>query len=102
MNSKTQLIKKTIAKINISKIISYQQEYPKSKTLKEIIRYTRTALENNEEEKIFKSVVDLAYNLDTLVNKTSYVRNEEEKKQLLKISEELFRNTIGLKDKNKL
>jgi hypothetical protein len=34
-----------------------------------------------------------------IVNKTKYVNDEEEKKYWLKISEELFENTVGLKDK---
>jgi hypothetical protein len=34
-----------------------------------------------------------------IVNKTCYVKDEEEKKYWLEISEELFENTVGLKDK---
>ncbi len=42
MNKSTQ-IKNIVAKIDTGKIINYQQEYPNSKTLKEIIRYSRIA-----------------------------------------------------------
>jgi hypothetical protein len=37
-NNKSTQIKNTIAKIDISKIANYQQEYPQSKTLRQIIR----------------------------------------------------------------
>ena len=80
MNSKTQLIKQTVAKIDLDKIASYLQEHSKSKTLKEIIKYRKRALERNEEENVFKLGTDLAYELDILVNKTGYVKKEEEKK----------------------
>ena len=51
---------------------------------------------------MFKLGTDLAYELDILVNKTGYVKKEEEKKFWLEISRELFENTVGVKDKNKL
>lgn len=98
-NHKSQQIKNIVAKIDISKIANYQQEYPKSSTLKEIIRYGRIVQEASDEKVIFKMGVRLAYNLDTICdsNKAGYVKNEEEKKYWLEVSEELFRNTIGKK-----
>jgi len=97
--NKTTQIKQVVAKIDISKIVVYLQEYPKSKTIKEIIKYSKRALDSNEEAKVFKLGTDLAYELDILVNKTSYVKKEEEKKFWLEISRELFENTIGVRDK---
>jgi hypothetical protein len=41
----------------------------------------------------------MAYDLDLIVNKTGYVKNEEEKKYWLAISEELF--NIGVKKEKK-
>jgi hypothetical protein len=78
--NKTTQIKNIVAKIDIEKINIYLQEYSTSTSLKEIIKYSKRALENNEEEKVFKLAVHLAYDLDTLVNKTDYVKNEKEKK----------------------
>ncbi len=98
--SKTTQIKNIVAKIDLDKIASYLQEYPKSHTLKEIIRYNKRVLGGNEEEeKVFKLGVKLAYNLDTIcdINKTGYVKNEVEKMFWLEISEELFKHTIGKK-----
>ena len=95
----TQKIKEIVAKIDIEKINSYLQEYPKSKTLKEIIKYSKRALDSNDDKKAFKLGTDLAYELDILVNKTSYVKKEEEKKFWLEISRELFENTVGVRDK---
>ena len=99
MNSKSQQIKSIVAKIDISKITAYLQENSTSRPLKEIIKYSKRILESNEEEKVFKLAVDTAYNLDTIVNKTNYVKNEAEKKHYLEIAKELFENTIGHKDK---
>ncbi len=99
MNSKTTQIKNIVAKIDISKITSYLQENSTSRPLKEIIKYSKRILESNEEEKVFKLAVDTAYNLDTIVNKTDYVKDEAEKKYYLEIAKELFENTIGHKDK---
>jgi len=98
MNNKNQQIKNIVAKIDIGKITSYLQEHSTSKTIKEIIKYSKRALDSNEDKKVFKLAVDTAYNLDTLVNKTNYVKNEEEKKLLLEIAKELFENTIGYKE----
>ena|SRR6185369_3834989 len=95
----TQKIKQTVAKIDLDKINSYLQEHSKSKTLKEIIKYSKRALESNDDEKVFKLGTDLAYELDTLVNKIGYVKEETEKKFWLEISKELFENTIGVRDK---
>ncbi|SRR6266480_4227798 len=95
--NKTVQIKNVVAKIDIGKIAGYLQEHSTSKTLKEIIKYSKMILDNNDDKKVFKLAVDTAYNLDTLVNKTYYVKNEEEKKLLLEIAKELFENTIGYK-----
>lgn len=97
--NKTQKIKQVIAKIDIGKISLLLQEYPKSKTLKEIAKYSKRALDSNEEAKVFKLGTDLAYELDILVNKTGYVKEEKEIKFWLEISRELFENTIGVRDK---
>lgn len=78
--SKTQQIKQVVAKIDIEKINGYLQEYPKSKTIKEIIKYSKRALDSNDDKKVFKLGTDLAYELDILVNKTGYVKKKEEKK----------------------
>ena len=78
--NKSQQIKNIVAKIDIGKINGYLQEYPKSKTIKEIIKYSKRALDSNDDKKVFKLGTDLAYDLDMLVNKTDYVKNEAEKK----------------------
>ena len=97
--NKTVQIKNIVAKIDLDKIANYLQEYPKSHSLKEIIRYSKRVLgSNEEEEKVFKLAVDTAYNLDTIVNKTDYVKDEAEKKYYLEIAKELFENTIGYKE----
>ena len=99
--NKLQQIKSIVTKIDTDKIINYQKEYSKSKTLKEIIRYSRITQEANDEKVVFKMGVKLAYNLDTICNpdKAGYVKDETEKKYWLEISRELFENTIGVKDK---
>jgi hypothetical protein len=81
MNSKTQLIKQTVTKIDLDKIASYP-ELPKSKTLRQIIRYSQRIQESNNDQEIFKLAVDTAYNLDTICDpdKAGYVKNEKEKK----------------------
>jgi hypothetical protein len=79
-NNKTIKIKEIVKKIDLNKITSHLQEYPSSKTLKEIVKYSKRALDSNEDKKVFKLGTDLAYELDILVNKTSYVEKEEEKK----------------------
>jgi len=101
--NKTAQIKQIIAKIDQDKIAGYLQEYPKSKTLKEIIKYSKRALDSNEEAKVFKLGAALAFDLDTIcdTNKTNYVKDEAEKKHWLEISRELFENTVGVKDKDK-
>jgi hypothetical protein len=95
----TQKIKNTVAKIDLDKIATYLQEHPKSKNLKEIIKYSKRVLGDNEKEKVFKLGTDLAYDLNMLAN-SDYVKNEEEKKHWLEISRELFENTIGVKEKS--
>jgi len=99
MNDKSTQIKNIVTKIDLDKIASYLQEHSKSKTLKEIIKYSKRALDSDEEKKVFKLGTDLAYELDILVNKTGYVKVEAEKKHWLEISRELFENTIGVRDK---
>ena len=97
--NRTAQIKSIVAKIDTNKIASYLQEYSSSKTLKEIIRYGKKILESNDEKTVFKLGVKVAYNLDTICDpdKADYVKNEEEKKYWLEISEELFKHTIGKK-----
>src|SRR2546423_2839251 len=99
MNSKSQKIKEIVAKIDIEKIISYLQEHSTSSTLKEIVRYSKISLDSSDEKVVFKLGVKIAYNLDTICDteKTGYVKDEAEKKHWLKISEELFKHTIGKK-----
>ena len=94
----TQKIKEIVIKIDLDKINSYLQEHSSSKTLKEIVKYSKRILDSNDDKKVFKLAVDTAYNLDTLINKTDYVKNEEKKKLLLEIAKELFENTIGYKE----
>ena len=89
-------IKNIVAKIDIGKIANYP-EYPQSKTLRQIIGYRKRALDSSSDQEIFKLAVRIAYNLDTIVNKTGYVNNEEEKKCWLELSQELFMNTKGPK-----
>jgi len=78
--NKTAQIKQIIAKIDLDKIAIYLQEHSTSKNLKEIIKYSKRALDSNDDKKVFKLGTDLAYDLDMLVNKTDYVKNEAEKK----------------------
>lgn len=97
--NKTAQIKKIVAKIDTEKIASYPQ-HSESKTLRQIIGYSKRILDNDE--KTFKLAVKIAYLLDVIVNINKYVNKEEEKKHWLKISEELFENTVGLRDENNL
>jgi len=48
MNSKSQQIKNIVTKIDIEKINSYLQEHSTSSTLKEIIKYSKRILDNDE------------------------------------------------------
>lgn len=100
-NSKSQQIKQIVTKIDLDNIAGYLQEHSTSTSLKEIIKYSKRILESNEEEKVFKLAVHLAYDLDTICdpNKTDYVKDETEKKHWLEIAKELFENTVGVKDK---
>src|SRR5688572_1379473 len=97
--TKTQLIRNAVAKIDIDQINDYLKEYPKSKTLRQIISYQKIIQASNNDQEIFKLAVSLAYYLDTICdpNKAGYVKNEAEKKALLAISQELFKNTVGIK-----
>ena len=99
--NKITKIKNIVAKIDIEKINDYLQEYPKSHTLKEIVKFGRKLLDNNEEKWVFRWSVKLAYNLDTICdpNKANYVKDEKVKKHWLEISRELFENTVGVKEK---
>jgi len=98
MNNKNQQIKSIVAKIDTNKIASYPQ-HPESKTLRQIIRFSKRISESSDEQEIFRLTVRIAYGLEMIVNKTKYIKNEEEKKYWSEISEELFENTVGLKDK---
>lgn len=98
--SKIPQIRNAVIKIDTRKIIDYQKEYPKSNTLKEVIRYSRIALNVDDEKVVFKMGVKLAYNLDRICDANgtaNYVKDEQEKKYWLEISEELFKHTIGKK-----
>lgn len=99
--NKTKKLKQAVAKIDISNITKYQQEYPQSKTLRQIIRYSQRIQDSNNDQEVFKLSVDLAYYFDFICdpNKSGYVKNEQEKKHLLEISKELFENTEGVKEK---
>lgn len=98
MNNKNQQIKSIVAKIDTNKIASYPQ-HPESKTLRQIIRFSKRISESSDKQEIFKLTVRIAYGLEMIVNKVGYVKDEEEKKYWLEISEKLFENTVGLKDK---
>jgi len=98
--SKTAQIKQIVAKIDLDKIANYS-EHPKSKTLRQIIRYSKRIIDSSDEQEIFRLAVRTAYNLDTIVNKTNYVKSEAEKQYWLKISEELFIDTLGEKKDKK-
>ena len=78
--NKTAQIKSIIAKIDLDKITTYLQEHSTSKNLKEIIKYSKRALDSNDDKKIFKLGTDLAYDLDMLANKTDYIKDKAEKK----------------------
>jgi len=102
MDGKTQLIKNAVAKIDIDKIINYQQEYPESKTLRRIVNCSKKVQERNSEQEIVKLGTDLAYYLDVICDssKGGYVKNEDEKQYWLEISRRLFENTVGIREKN--
>lgn len=97
--NKTEQIKQIISKIDLDKIASYLQEHSSSKTLKQIVSHKKKALNSSNDQETFKLAVRLAYHLDTIVNVSKYVKDKEEKKHWLEISEQLFENTIGVKDK---
>lgn len=92
-----QKLKETVAKIDTEKINDYLQEHSSSKTLRQIIGYSKRVLDSSDEKEIFRLSVRLAYNLDMIVNKTYYIKREEEKKHWLELSHELFMNTKGPK-----
>jgi len=96
--NKTEKIKSTVTKIDLNKIASYLQEHSSSKTLKQIIRFSKRVLDSSNDQEISKLAVRLAYNLEKIVNVSKYVKDEKEKKFLLELSEELFINTKGKKE----
>ena len=100
MNKSTQ-IKQILAKIKMAKIIKHLSANPQSKTLKQIVRYSQKAWESEDQEEVSKLAVRVAYYLDVICdpNKAGYVKNENEKKYWLEISQKLFENTIGAKQK---
>lgn len=103
MNShRIQLIKQTLSQIDISKIVNYQKEYPKSKTLRQIIKFSKKSFDSQEEETVSRFATKVAHQLDLICDpkKTGYVKDEKEKHYWLELSKELFKNTIGVKEKN--
>lgn len=101
--NKTTQMKQIISKIDFDKIASYPQ-HPQSRTLRQIIRYSKRILDSSDEKEIFRLSINIAYNLDTICdpNKAGYVKDETEKKYWLEISKELFENTVGVKDKKRI
>jgi hypothetical protein len=77
--NKTAQIKSIVSKIDTNKIASYPQ-HPESKTLRQIIRFSKRISESSDEQEIFRLTVRIAYGLEMIVNKTCYVKDEEEKK----------------------
>ena len=96
--NKTAKIKSIVAKIELDKITKYLQDFSSSKTLKQIVSHKKKALNSSNDQETFKLAVRLAYHLDTIVNISKYVKDEEEKKRWLELSKELFENTVGLKE----
>ena len=96
--NKTAQIKSIVSKIDLDKIASYPQ-HSESQTLRRIIGYSKRISESSDEQEIFRLTVRIAYGLEMIVNKVGYVKDEAEKKHWLEISEKLFENTVGLKDK---
>lgn len=98
--NKTAKIKEVVAKIDTDKLAKYSEEYPKSKTLRQIIRYKERVLDSKNDEEILKLGISLAHNLDIICDakKTGYVKDEKEKKHWLEISRELFESTVGIKE----
>ena len=98
--SQINQIKNIVTKTDLNKIANYP-EHPQSKTLRRIIRYAQRIINSNNDQEIFRLGTDLAYYLNAICdpNKAGYVKSEAEKKVLLAVSKELFKNTIGVKDK---
>ena len=67
--NKTEKIKSIVAKIDLNKIANYP-EHPKSKTLRQIIRYSQRIIDSSNEQEIFRLTVRIAYGLEMIVNKT--------------------------------
>lgn len=80
-NHKVQLIKQTLSQIDINKIINYQKEHPQSKTLKQIIKFSKKAWDSQEEETVSRFAAKVAHQLDLICDpeKTGYVKDEKEK-----------------------
>jgi predicted Ser/Thr protein kinase len=78
--NKIQKLKETVSRIDIGKLADYSEKNPNSKTLRQIIRYSKRILDSENEEVISKLAVSLGYNFDTIVNVSKYVKNEKEKK----------------------
>jgi hypothetical protein len=78
--NKIQKLKETVSKIDIGKITNYSENNPNSKTLRQVIRYSKRIIDSENEEEILKLSERLAYNFDTIVNISKYIKNEKEKK----------------------
>jgi hypothetical protein len=101
-NTKTQLIKNAVVKIDIDKINFCLKQNPSSKTLKQIISYQKRVRESNNDQEIFKLAVSLAYYLDTICDpdKAGYVKDKTEKKikvmEAREIKEQAQQNIIDM------
>lgn len=84
--NKIQKLKEIAQKIDV---IPYWNKNPTSKTLKRVIKKQREVLENNDEEEILKSAYKLKHRIWVVINKTSYLIDEQEKVKLINIFDEL-------------
>ena len=82
--NKIQKLKETVSRIDIGKIANYSEKNPNSKTLRQIIRYSKRIMDSEKEQEILKLSERLAYNFDTIVNVSKYAKNEKEKKDNIK------------------
>jgi len=80
--TKSTQIKQSVAKIDIKKIISYPQ-YPESRTLRRIIKYSQRIQASDNKQEIFKLGTDLAYYLNAICDpeKVGFIKDEKEKKR---------------------
>ena len=97
---KLNQIKELINKIDLQKINSYLEKNPKSRTLK-LLRNFIKRIKDNKNPKHFRLAKKIAYFLNVII-KENYVLEENDKKNYLEISQELFKNTIGLLKKIKV